>query len=189
MVTHSDFNRGVFFGWKAGFLAFLLTFLYGAVLRPLAVRLAAKLLALPGEPSDHYIGFPPSALERISQGIIPSTSSEDMVNDLISGSERYKNAREALLNYCEASTEVLKILKEFKASRATLEELHSQLMLAGAGQWRGGHFVAASAIAYPQTLRYLLEHRTKRDMSPEVAWKLLKYFESGATLEEEHQRN
>jgi hypothetical protein len=60
---------------------------------------------------------------------------------------------------------------------------------AGAGQWRGGHFVAASAIAYPQTLRYLLKHRTKRDLPPEVAWKLLKYFESGAALEDEHQRN
>lgn len=177
----------VFFGWKAGFLAILLTFLYGAVSRPFAVRLAAKVLALPGKPSGHYIGLPPLALERISQGISPSTGSGDMGNDLISDSERYQKAREALLDYCEASAEVQKILKEFKVSSATLEELYSQLTKAGAGQWRGGHYVAASAIAYPQTLRYLLEHRTKRDIPTEVAWKLLKYFESGATLEDEHR--
>lgn len=175
------------FGWKAGLIAFVFTFLYGAVSRSLAVRLAAKLLADPGEPSAPYIGLPPLSLERISQEISPSSRSGEMALDIISHSERYQKAREALLDYCEASKEVQEILKEFKVSRSTLEKLYSQLTMAGAGQWRGGHFVAASAIAYPQTLRYLLGHRTKGDLPVEVAWKLLMYFERGDALEQEHR--
>jgi hypothetical protein len=175
------------FGLQAGLIGLLFTFLYSAVSRPLAARFAAKLLGLPGETSAQYVGLPASALESISQDLSPSASLEEMVKDLVSGRERREKAEEALLDYCEARAEVRKIMQEFKASRATLGELYTQLILAGAGQWRGGHFVAASAIAYPQTLRYLLEHRTKRDLPPEVAWKLLMHFESGATLGQEHR--
>ncbi|MEX2163492.1 MAG: hypothetical protein WD823_04520 [Sulfuricaulis sp.] len=102
---------------------------------------------------------------------------------VVSRSDKYQRAREDLLNYCEERTEIQEILKEFNASRATLEKLYSQLTMAGAGQWRGGHYVAASAIAYPQTLRFLLKHQSKGDLPVETAWKLLMYFEKGAALD------
>jgi hypothetical protein len=174
----------VFFGWKAGIVALILTFLYGAVSRSLAVRLAARIHTLPGEPPPNFIGLPPAALERISQEIRPSNLSEEMgLGMVVSRSDKYQRAREDLLNYCEERAEIQEILKEFNASRATLEKLYTQLTMAGAGQWRGGHYVAASAIAYPQTLRFLLKHQSKGDLPVETAWKLLMYFEKGAALD------
>jgi hypothetical protein len=53
--------------------------------------------------------------------------------------------------------------------------------MVGAGQWACGHWVAASALAYSDALRYLLMRR-KENMQ-ETAYNLIMYFERGAALE------
>jgi hypothetical protein len=57
----------VAFGWEAGLLAIVLAFVYGALSRPVAARVAARLMSFDGGPSGTYVGLPPRTLERISR--------------------------------------------------------------------------------------------------------------------------
>lgn len=172
------------FGWNAALLALLAAFVYGAASRPLAARLAARGFALTGGPSGRYIGLPPRALERISRELDRRPTTEQMMREPLSGSDRHQGAKEALFDYCEANASVREVMDAFKASRDTLSELYSKLLLAGAAQWAGGHYVAASAIAYPHTLRYLLEHpATGREQLFQTTYKLIMHFERGAPLD------
>ena len=73
-------------------------------------------------------------------------------------------------------------MTDFKATRETLIELYKMLRMAGAGQWAGGHYVPASALAYPHTLRYLLEHPRSGREPFETAAHLVLHFETGSPL-------
>lgn len=137
----------VAFGWKAGLLALGLCFLYAGVSRPLAARTAARLLSFGGGPSGKHIGLPARQLERISRELGRETNPQQMMREILSGSTRHDEARQALLQYVEANQETATVLSEFGATRSTLDELYSTLSAAGAGQWAGGHFVSASALA------------------------------------------
>jgi hypothetical protein len=53
--------------------------------------------------------------------------------------------------------------------------------MADAGQWTCGHGVAASALAYPESLRYLLGRRSENIQ--ETAFNLIMYFEQGSSLQ------
>lgn len=85
--------------------------------------------------------------------------------------------------------------------RATLRELFNRLRAVGAAQCTGGHYVAASALAYPHTLEFLLRYfrgvdsladgytwpvdltsdRPDRDVALRVAYEVIMYFENGRT--------
>src|SRR5205807_7554439 len=86
----------VAFGWKAGTSALVLSFVYAIASRPLAARLAARLLSRSDGSSRHYVGLPPLALERISRelGLDPKfdpSSHEDMMHAMLSaGSQKSK---------------------------------------------------------------------------------------------------
>lgn len=56
-------------GWKTGLLAILFAFVCASATRPIAARVAARLLALSGGPSGTYIGLPPRSLARISRDL------------------------------------------------------------------------------------------------------------------------
>ena len=64
---------------------------------------------------------------------------------------------------------------------AKLQELFNKLIMAGAGQWTCGHWVPASALAYPESLRYLLSRREENIQ--ETAFNLIMYFEQGSPLQ------
>jgi hypothetical protein len=179
----------VAFSWKAAVIALVLTFFYAIASRPLAARLAARLLSGSGDPSRHYIGLPPLVLGRISRELSPNpnfdpSSHEDMMHEMFSaGSQKSERALVALLDYCDSKPDVRKVMTEFKATRETLIELYQNLRKAGAGQWAGGHYVPASALAYPHTLRYLLEHRgCGRERLLDIAAYLVLHFEGGSSL-------
>jgi len=174
----------VVFGWKIGLVSLALTFFYCAFSRPLAARLAARLYgAMRGGPSGGYLGLPPRALERISRELGRHLTVGQMVREILAGRDRHQKASEALLDYCEADPTVRQVMREFQASRESLTAVYWRLVADGAGQWRGGHYVAASALAYPHTLRYLLEHPAHGRYQPmEIVCKLLDHFERGTPL-------
>ena len=103
------------------------------------------------------------------------------MEEILSGGDHKTSAENALLDYCEQQPTIQALLREFKISRQDLQELYHQLIMVGAGQWTCGHWVAASALAYPDSLRYLLMRR-KENMQ-ETAFNLIMYFERGAALE------
>lgn len=172
----------VAFGWKAGLLAILLAFVYAGISRPIAARLAARLMSLGGGPSGTYVGLPPRSLERISRELGREVRPEDMTQELMATPNRRQQAEEALLNYCLAQPSIQSLLGEFDAGGAILKELYSRLCLSGAGQWAGGHWVAASALAYPHTLRFLLTNLQGGASHMEQAYALIMHFERGAPL-------
>jgi len=173
-----------FFGWKAGVAAIVLAFVYAIVVRPLAARAAARLLRTTGDPRGVYIGLPPPALARISKDLAPSDSVDKMAEELLSGRNRSEKAREALLDYCEANEQIASVMRELGATRETLSALYGRLELAGAGQWAGGHYVSASSIGYPHTLRYLLRTPLEtRDQLLEAAYRMVMHFERGAPVQ------
>lgn len=69
----------------------------------------------------------------------------------------------SLLDYCENQFEIKQIMRNFQISRDDLHELYNQLTAMGGGQWACGHWVAASSIAYPESLRYVLSRLDPND--------------------------
>ena len=167
----------IFFGWKAGVVAIVLAFIYAIAARPLAARVAARLLGSTGGPKGAYIGLPPAALAQISKALGPSDY-RSPIEEVLSG--RNQDAEEALLAYCEANEQIKEVMREFGAKRETLLALYKRLELAGAGQWVVGHYVPASAIAYPHTLRYLLRTPLEtKDQLTRAAAAMVMHFERG----------
>ena len=183
-------------GWKLGFLAIAIVFFSGIVTRPIAARLASRLFAvLEGGDSGYvgrlfavsvgggsgYVGLPPRPLQKISQQLDQPFDSKKLIKELLSGGDRRATAEDALLDYCEQQPAIQALLKESQISRHDLQELFHQLILNGAGQWACGHWVAASTLAYPESLRYAIKRRGEN--MRQTASKLIMYFEQGSPLE------
>ena len=175
----------VAFGINAGLLAIALTFIYAAAARPFAGRLAVRVRAALQGKRMRYVGVPPRALERISDQLARKLQPGEITRALNAGGKLWDtSAEDALLDYCERDPATQAVLTEFKAARSDLSYLYCKLLIGGAGQWAGGHFIAASAIAYPHTLRYLLQHRpAEPDQFSELVYKLIAHFERGAPLQ------
>ena len=168
-------------GWKLGLLAITIAFISAIVIRPTAARLASRLFAVSSEGGGNYVGLPPRPLQEISQELGKPFDPNKVMEEILSRGDRKISAETALFDYCEQQPIIEALLKEFKISRQELQELYHQLIMIGAGQWACGHWVAASAFAYPDSLRYLLMRR-KENMQ-ETAYNLIMYFEQGTPLE------
>ncbi|MEZ4888029.1 MAG: hypothetical protein R3E32_25100 [Chitinophagales bacterium] len=93
-----------------------------------------------------------------------------------------------LINIGESDEYVKLVCSEFGANRSTLKEIYSLLLRAGAGQYAGGHYVAASSLVYPLTLKFLLENYDGKQFSIDnwssynsllfIANRLIEYFEN-----------
>ena len=178
----------VFLGWPAGVLSIILVFLLVPISNPLTALLAGRLLAGKDSSSEH-IGLPPWSLADISRrlGVRPPTT-EQIIGSIYNSTDK-PDAREVALNdlldYCEATPRVMEVMRTFRLSRTNAAELFRTLQYVGAGQWAGGHYVAASAIAYPETLRFLLSGAFEsRGEKLNAAYAVIKYFECGKPLED-----
>jgi len=162
--------------WKHGIIAIGITLFFVRLTRPIAARAASKLLSVPKGKSDKYIGLPPRALERISKRldiVLPNNPNHfDEVFRLADSAE------DELFDYCESQPAVKSVMEDFQVSRKNLKEIYSQLIKAGAGQWSCGHWVPASALAYPESLEYVLSRR-ESDIE-ETSFNLIMYFEHGS---------
>jgi hypothetical protein len=168
-------------GWKSGFLAIVLAFISAVVTRPIAARIASKLFATSSGGSGSYVGLPPRPLQKISQELGNSLDTNKIMKDILSGSDQEANAEEVFLDYCEQQPSIQALLSEFSVTRKDLQELYNKLIMAGAGQWTCGHWVPASALAYPESLRYVLSR--KDENFQETAFNLIMYFEQGSPLQ------
>lgn len=198
-------------GWKFGLLAIALRFIFAIVTRPLAARTASKgFLRLKKDESRYwpskghnckYIGLPPWPLSRISNEIGRNIDEFGRINikneikKLKKDPDGYTHAMEALLDYCENQFEIKEIMSDFQISRENLRELYNQLTAMGGGQWACGHWVAASSIAYPESLRYVLSRLDPNDSvfkegiskwletdKTETIYNLIMHFECGSPL-------
>ncbi len=168
-------------GWKHGLLVIVIAFLSAVVTRPIAARLASRIFAMSSGGGRGYVGLPPRPLQKISQELGNPIDPNKLTVDILNSSDRRASAEEALLDYCEQQPSIQAVLKEFKISRQDLQGLYHTLIMVGAGQWRCGHWVAASALAYPESLRYLLSRRGENIQK--TAFNLLMYFEQGSALQ------
>jgi hypothetical protein len=167
--------------WKHGLLAIVIPFLSLVLTRPIAARLASRLFAMSSGGGGRYVGLPPRPLRKISQELGKPIDPNKLTEEIFSTSDRMTNAEEVLLDYCEQQPSIQALLREFRISRQDLQELYHQLIMVGAGQWRCGHWVAASTLAYPESLRYLLSRRGENIQ--ETAFNLIMYFEQGSALQ------
>ena len=168
-------------GWKLGLLAIVVAFLSAVVTRPIAARLASRLFATSSGSGGGYVGLPPRPLQKISQELGKPIDPNKLMEEMFSSSDRKANAEKVLLDYCEQQPSIQALLSEFRVSRKDLQELFNKLIMAGAGQWTCGHWVPASALAYPESLRYLLSRREENIQ--ETAFNLIMYFEQGSPLQ------
>lgn len=168
-------------GWKSGFLAIIVTAFLAVVTRPIAALLASKLFATSSGGGGSYVRLPQRPLQKISQELGKSLDPNKIMDDILSGSDHNDNAEEVFLDYCEQQPSIQALLREFRVSRTDLQELYNKLIMAGAGQWTCGHWVPASALAYSESLRYVLNRREGNIQ--ETAFNLIMYFEQGLPLQ------
>lgn len=163
-------------GWKHGIIAIGITLVSIIFTRPIAARAASKLLSVPKGKSDKYIGLPPRALENISKRLdIVLPTNPNHFDKVFRSAD---SAEDALFDYGESQPAVRAVMEDFQVSRKDLKEIYSQLIEAGAGQWSCGHWVPASALAYPESLEYVLSRR-ESDIE-ETSFNLIMYFEHGS---------
>ncbi len=102
---------------------------------------------------------------------------EDFIRQLSSASSDPKHqALEDLLDLCESEPAIVEILTRRGSHRDQLFEIYQILLSTGAGQWEGGHWVPASALATPATLDFVLEQKGTLPWE-HIAVLLLEYFE------------
>jgi len=163
-------------GWKHGIIAIGITLVSIRFTRPIAVRAASKLLSVPKGKSDKYIGLPPRALEKISKRLdIVLPNNPNHFDEVFRFAD---SAEDELFDYCESQPAVKAVIEDFQVSRKNLKEIYSQIIEAGAGQWSCGHWVPASALAYPESLEYVLSRR-ENDIK-ETSFNLIMYFDHGS---------
>lgn len=171
-------------GWKAGLIALVTVFLVAMAIRPLAGRFAAwSFAAASGTRGGHYAGLPPRELLRISNDIQAPADLEELMHEINRGRDRRGEAVARLFQFCQSKQDVRSVMERFGITHAAFDDLYGDLVRVGAGQWRGGHWVAASALAYPDTLTFLLEARKRGLSEQKTAYDLLMHFERGSPLD------
>ncbi len=118
-------------------------------------------------------------LKRISKVLGAETSFDDFIFGLGSEIGPKGQALSELFDLCETDPELRRVLENYAADRKQLRTIYITLIANGAGQWVRGHYVAASAFAFVPTLEYVLGAHPEGESLPEMAFKLVDYFELG----------
>jgi hypothetical protein len=101
---------------------------------------------------------------------------------MMSSSNKREKATEDLIDLAFEDKNNTPVIKKYKITRKNLKKKFQELMIAGAGQDAGGHFVAASSIVYAQTLIFLYDKKLTKGMGQEsIAYALIEYFEQRKT--------
>jgi hypothetical protein len=176
------------YGWKSGLIASGISFIVAMASRPFAAKAASELLSVRTDKQKGSTRLPSSTLRQISRQLAKPRkyeTYEDIISDEGSG------AVDALINYCEANSNLFEVMKSLSISREELEEAYWDLIRAGAGQWVLGHWLAASSLAYPDTLRFVIESKRsvgKTDKNTRIGiatfGHLYEHFEKGTPLPE-----
>ena len=116
-------------------------------------------------------------LKRISKVLGVGASVDDFVYSLGSEIGPKGQALSELFDLCETDPDLSQVLANYSADREQLRTIYIALIANGAGQWVRGHYVAASAFAFVPTLEYVLGAHSEGESLPEMAFKLVDYFE------------
>jgi hypothetical protein len=117
----------------------------------------------------------PSKWPRTTDALLRETGRQDALE---------RRAEEELFALCESVPTAQPVLQHYGANRDKLRDTYRRLLMAGAGQWAGGHYVAASAFAYGVTLEFVLrwfQEPPSRNTDIDVAYRLIEYFRKGET--------
>ena len=68
------------------------------------------------------------------------------------------------------------IIKKYKITKKTMKKKYQDLVINGAGIVARNHWVAASALVYPQTLSFVFDKKHKMS-GPKMAFILIDYFD------------
>ena len=118
-------------------------------------------------------------LRRLSRVLgNPSFTLESLLNSAS------RSAEEELYDLIERDPALRAIMEKHHATRADLKGVYGTLLACGAGQWRRGHWVAASALCYGFTLEFVLTalrngQGTQQDIWLTSAFRLVEYFRTG----------
>ena len=118
-------------------------------------------------------------LKRISKVLGAEASVDNFVFSLGSEAGPKAQALSELFDLCEADPDLSQVLTNYSADREQLKATYIALIANGAGEWVRGHYVAASAFAFVPTLEYVLGAHSEGESLPEMAFKLVDYFELG----------
>lgn len=105
---------------------------------------------------------------------------DDWMDQVAQGTHDFDDedrAKDELFSLCENDPHLSQVLIKHNANRQLLDELHTRLIQAGAGQWARKHWVPASAFAFGSTLEYLLNHKDDSDFDI-FAYTLIMYFQN-----------
>jgi len=97
--------------------------------------------------------------------------------------EEHDKALEELFDLIENNNDLKKIIDHHGADREKLRELYKTLKREGICLWRRGHFVAASTLAFGQTLDYCLAAEKKGISYESISSRCLVYFKNNETGE------
>jgi hypothetical protein len=124
-------------------------------------------------------------LQRVSK-VLGAPITSDVRMGKLSGSKASARemAKSALFDLIEGDPMLRGAMEKYRATRSELSEIYRYLILSGADQWAGGHYVPASALCYGATLEFVLQRLrygqgSPRDVWEPVAFRLLRYFERG----------
>ena len=159
---------------KIGCLAIIVYIGARILFKPLGAHIAAWLLRKAFHVEGKYIGLPPSKLNKISENIVAHINRPISVESLLDKEDPVKN----LIDYCYSLPKIAEILALHEFSKEQLLELYRSIMLYGGAQWVGGHFIAASSLAFPEPLNYFLEY----GVTQKTVFDALMYFERGIPL-------
>ena len=114
-------------------------------------------------------------LKRLSNVL----GAEVSVENFTAAADNNAKALNELFDFCEADSDLSRVLANYSANRSQLEATYEALIANGAGQWTRGHYVAVSALVSAPTLEYVLSAPSRGDNLYHVVFKLVGYFERG----------
>lgn len=116
-----------------------------------------------------------SKLVKISR-ILSDVSMEFDMDTMFKKSREKEKAIEDLVELAFNDKNNEPIIKKYKITKKNLKKKYKELVVNGAGVVTRNHWVAASAIVYPQTLSFIFDKKHKLN-GQTMAFALIDYFD------------
>ena len=118
-------------------------------------------------------------LVKISR-ILSDVSMDFDMNSMFKKSREKEKAIEDLIELAFEDKNNQPIIKKYKITKKIMKKKYHDLSINGAGQVVRNHWVAASALVYPQTLSFVFDKKHKIK-GQKMAFFLIDYFEQNKT--------
>ena len=157
------------------------------VLPKVATQLAGWLMGLGAyRGGGVYPGLPDARLRAISRVLGDFSYHKSVARKiaLLTRSGRTPKDEAVLQLLVEVLTKphTKRLVRQYDLTFGVLMETYKWLSRAGAAQWAGAHFAAASTLYYSHSLAYVLEARRCRTSPLDVSYALIEHFRNGSPL-------